>query len=141
MSELRPLPPRHPDSEAFWDFCRRRELRIQRCSACGTWRHYPRPVCDRCHARAFEWAPVSGRGRVYTWTVAHHAFHPGFAGDLPYAVVTVELEEGPRMISQVVDVAPEDLRIDMPVEIVFEDVAPEVTLPKFRRARTPVEIV
>lgn len=135
MEHAKPLPPRNPDSEAFWDFCRRHELRIQQCASCGSFRHYPRPLCDRCHSDAFQWARVSGRGKVYTWTVAHHAFHPGFRDDLPLAVVTVELEEGVRMISQVVDAAHDELYIGMPVEVVFEDVTPSVTLPKFRWVR------
>lgn len=135
MEHSKPLPLPNSDSEAFWDFCQRHELRIQQCTSCGGFRHYPRPLCDRCHSDAFRWTRVSGRGKVYTWTVAHHAFHPGFREDLPLAVVTVELEEGVRMVSQVVDAAHDELYIGMPVEVVFEDVTPSVTLPKFRRVR------
>jgi hypothetical protein len=79
-----------------------------------------------------EWVRVSGRGRVYTWVVIHQRYHPGFAGELPYNVAIVELEEGPRLITNIVGCKNEDLRIGMEVEVIFDDATDEITLPKFK---------
>jgi uncharacterized OB-fold protein len=81
-----------------------------------------------------EWTEVSGRGRVYTWTTIYQRYHAGFAGDLPYNVAMVELEEGPRLITNIIDCDNEDLRIGMSVQVAFEDVTEEVSLPRFRPA-------
>ena len=139
MSEQIPTPPRPlPTLQGlageFYEWCRTGELRFQRCDACGAWRHVPREICARCGSAAWTWTPSSGRGRVFTWTVAARAMHPAFVGDAPYAPVVIEMDEGVRLVSSMVDTPPEDLRIDMPVVVVFEPVTPEVTLPKFRRA-------
>jgi len=91
-------------------------------------------MCPNCGSWNAEWAEVSGKGKVYTYIVAHQPFHPAFVDDVPYAVVIVELEEGVRLVSNVVDCRPEDIYIGMPVEVVFDDVTEKVTLPRFRRA-------
>jgi len=91
-------------------------------------------MCPNCGSWNVEWAKVSGKGEVYTYIVAHRPFHPAFADDVPYAVVTVELEEGVRIVGNVVDCGPEDIYIGMPVEVVFDDVTEKVTLPRFRSA-------
>ena len=101
---------------------------------CGAWRHVPREMCAECGSWSWEWARSSGRGRVFTWTVVARALHPAFQDDCPYAPVVVEMEEGVRLCSARSWTArPDELEIDMPVEVVFEDVTDEVTLPKFRR--------
>jgi hypothetical protein len=92
-------------------------LRLQRCDACGTWRHPPRVMCGRCGAEAWQWTAASGRGVVYTWTVTHQALFPPFAEDVPYAVVVIELDEGPRLVTAVRGVEPSALRIGLPVEL------------------------
>ena len=136
MTEYKkPLPMPTMDSTGFWEGCKRHELVIQRCTDCGKYRHYPQPMCPDCHSLSWEWAKVSGKGKIYTYTICHRAFHPGWADEVPYAVVTVGLDEGVRMASNMVDVDPEELEIGMPVEVVFEDVTEETTLPKFKRAR------
>jgi len=91
-------------------------------------------MCAGCGSMAWEWARSSGRGRVFTWTVTAVALHPAFKGATPYASVVVELEEGVRIVSQLIDCTPDELEIDMPVTVEFEAVTPEVTLPKFKRA-------
>lgn len=136
MQYSKPLPTMRDLTEQFYDWCRQRELRFQRCTACGAWRHVPRQACADCGSLEWEWARSSGRGTVFTWTVVARAMHPAFQADVPYAPVVIEMEEGVRMVSQVVDCPPDQLEMDMPVEVVFDDVAPEMTLPKFRRART-----
>ena len=128
-----PLPTLQGMTGEFYDWCRRGELRFQRCGACGTWRHVPREMCARCASFQWEWARSSGRGRVYTWTVAARPLHPAFAAAAPYAPAIVAMDEGVRLVSQVVDCPPDALVVDMPVVVVFEAVTPEVTLPRFRR--------
>jgi len=134
MSQYTKLLPRGEGYHgAFYQFCKQHELRFQRCTACRAWRHMPRECCPVCGSFAWSWERSSGKGTVFSWTVVQRALHPAFAADVPYAVVIVELEEGVRLVSQVVDVPPEELRLGLPVEVVFDDVTPEVTLPKFRR--------
>ncbi len=130
----KPLPLMQGLSEEFYHWCKRHELRFQRCIECGAWRHVPREMCAECGSWRWEWVRSSGRGKVFTWTVAARPMHPAFQADVPYAPVVVEMDEGVRLLSEVVDCPPEELEISMPVEVVFEDVTPEVALPKFRRA-------
>jgi hypothetical protein len=91
-------------------------LRLQRCDGCGRWRHPPRVLCGACSSERWSWQQVSGRGAIYTWTVTHQALVPPFADDLPYAVVVVELEEDPRLVTAMRDVDVHSLRIGLPVE-------------------------
>ena len=132
-SQPKPLPPTTPEMAPFWEAARRHELVVQRCRGCGAYRFPARDLCSRCLAREVEWTRVSGRGEIFSYAVMHQVYHPGFAGEVPYAVVVVALEEGARLVSNVVGCPAAALRIGMPVEVVFEDVTPEVTLPKFRR--------
>ncbi len=136
MSEpSRPLPALEGFAGEFYGWCKRRELRFQRCTACGAWRHVPREMCAGCGAFDWEWARSGGRGTVFTWTTVVRALHPALAAETPYAAVVIEMEEGVRILSRVVDTPPDRLEVGMPVEVVFEDVTPEVTLPRFRRVR------
>ena len=128
----RPLPPLTPEMAPFWEAARRHELVAQRCRGCGTHRFPARDICSRCLSRDAEWARVTGRGTLFSYAVMHQVYHPAFADQVPYAVVVVELAEGARLISNVVDCPLAALRIGMPVEVVFDDVTPEITLPKFR---------
>ena len=130
----KPLPLMEGTTKEFYEFCKQRELRFQRCEGCGKWRHVPRPMCSACGSSRWKWAKSSGRGKVFTWTVVRRPMIPAFAGDAPYAPVVVELEEGVRMVSWIVDCDPDDIEMGMPVEVVFDDVTSDVTLPKFRRA-------
>ena len=127
----KPLPEMTPDNQPFWDACKRHELSLQRCQDCGHFR-LPSPICPNCLSMNSEWVRVSGRGKVYTWVLIYQRYHPAFAEDIPYNVAMVELEEGPRLITNIVDCRDEDIRLGMEVEVVFEDVTDEVTLPKFK---------
>ena len=131
----KPLPLMQGMAQQFYNHCKNGELRFQRCTKCGKWRHVPRAMCAACGSWEWEWAKSSGRGRVFTWTVVARALHPAFQHDTPYAPVVIEMDEGVRLLSQVADCTPDQLEIGMPVEVVFDDVTPEVTLPKFRRVR------
>jgi uncharacterized OB-fold protein len=134
-SEYRkPLPRVTADNRAFWDATKRHELRLQRCGACGRFRYPPAPVCPNCLSEDAEWTRVSGRGTVTTFIVMHKVYFESFAADVPYNVVQVELEEGPCLTANVVDIPNEQITVGMPVQVAFDDVTPEITLPRFRRA-------
>ena len=128
-----PLPVPDEDSQPFWDYCRAGELRAQRCTACGHLRYPPRPTCPQCSSTDLEWQPLSGRGTVYTYAISHQAIHPALEGRVPFTTLIVALEEGLHMTSNLVEGSP-PVEIDTPVEVVFEAVTDEITLPRFRVA-------
>jgi 3-oxo-4,17-pregnadiene-20-carboxyl-CoA hydratase alpha subunit len=119
------------DTEFFWEGAVWGELRIQRCASCGTLRHPPRPACANCGSLDWDAIQSTGRGEVYSYVIMHHPPIPGF--DMPYAVGLIELEEGVRMLSNIVDVPLDEISIGMPVEVTFVAVDDELTLPLFRR--------
>ncbi|MDP6977805.1 MAG: OB-fold domain-containing protein [Myxococcota bacterium] len=129
-----PLPELDGLHGEFFAHCKNHALHFQRCDDCQTFRHVPREMCPECGSWNWSWQPSSGRGKVFTWTVVARPMHPAFVDACPYAPVVVEMEEGVRLLSEVVDVAPADLEIDMAVEVQFDDVTSDVTLPKFKRA-------
>jgi uncharacterized OB-fold protein len=129
-----PLPQPTLDNHDFYEATARGELRFQRCSDCGLWRHYPRPVCPECASTSYSWEQASGRGTIYTWTIVHGPTLPAFQDDLPYNVVDVLMDEGVHFQSQVLDCPPEDIHAGMPVEATFVPVSDDITLVKFRRA-------
>jgi uncharacterized OB-fold protein/acyl dehydratase len=126
----RPRPAMNEDTAFFWDGAKRGELLIQRCASCGTLRHPPRPACPSCRSLEWDTHAASGRGTLHSYTVHHHPPVPGF--EAPYVVALVDLEEGTRLISNLVDVDPSEVSIGMPVEVVFEKVDDDLTLPLFR---------
>ncbi|HEV8711580.1 MAG TPA: OB-fold domain-containing protein [Candidatus Binatia bacterium] len=130
----RPLPRRRGMAGEFYEYCKKHELRFQRCPNCGTWRHVPRDMCAKCGSFAWEWAKSSGKGKLFSWTTAMQPMLPQFADLVPYSPVVIEMDEGVRLVSWLTDVPPEELRLGLPVEVAFDDVTPEVTLPKFRKA-------
>ncbi len=135
MAEYKkPLPDITPESRPFWEGCRRREFLIQRCRGCGELQHYPRGVCARCWSSDLEWLKSAGRGRVYTFTVTHRTQARGFKDETPYVLAYVELEEGVQVLGNVVGGDPARVAVGMPVRVTFEDVTPEVTLPRFEPA-------
>lgn len=129
-----PLPVPAEDNQPFWDALNAGELRIQRCTDCGTLRYPPRPMCSSCQSFDVEWARMSGRGTVYSYTVTHQPIHPALVDRVPFATVLVDLEEGPRLTSNLVDVAPGEISIGMPVVLAPTRVSDAITLPLFRRA-------
>jgi uncharacterized OB-fold protein len=129
-----PLPTINSDNAEFWEGTKRHELVLQKCSGCGTFRYYPRPGCSRCSSMDFTWEKVSGRGTVYSWIIVHGPTLPAFQDKAPYNVVVVALEEGPHMVSNLLDVPNDQIQVGLPVKVDFEDVSDDITLPKFRRA-------
>lgn len=127
-----PGPSTHLDNVGFWEGVKRQELVFERCKQCGAWLHPPRPMCPKCHSLEKEWVPSTGKGTIYSWVTYRESPGPGFKA--PYSVVLVELEEGVRLVSNMVDMKPEEISIGMPVEVVFDEIAEGLTLPKFKKA-------
>lgn len=127
----RPRPQPTPETMHFWEGTHAGELRLQRCHSCRKTYFPPRPFCPECASRDVAMFRASGRGRLYSYVI-HHRPVPGFTP--PYAIAVVELDEGPRMMTNIVDCpqTPEALQLDMPVEVAFEKIDDEITLPLFR---------
>jgi uncharacterized OB-fold protein len=128
----KPLPRPTEDSAPFWEAAHRGELRMQRCGDCGHIRFPPALLCARCLSERAEWVALSGRGTVFSWIVVHQSQHPAFNSDVPYNVAIIELEEGPRLHTNIVDCANDRIYIGMPVEVTFERVSDDTALVKFR---------
>jgi len=131
-SYRKPLPRVDEESRGWWEALQRHEIYVQRCRACGTTRLPPRAVCPACLSSEVEWVRATGRGTIYSFTVTHQNQAPGFREELPYVLAIVELAEGPRIMTNIVGCPPDGVRIGAAVEVVFDDVTPEVTLAKFR---------
>lgn len=121
-----------PETAVYWEGCRKHELRIQRCADCGQYQFYPRIICTRCMSLRIEWVTAAGRGEVLSFTIITRPVSEAYAADIPYVVALIQLEEGPVMMSNVVNCEPESVEIGMPVEVVFEDWSTEISIPKFR---------
>lgn len=135
MSEYnKPLPLIDDDTRPYWEGAKQHQLLLRRCKQCGTHTHLAYD-CPECFSTEMEWVPASGKGSVFSFNVFHQAYHPAFEKEIPYNTAVVELAEGPLMISNVVGCKNEELYIGMPLEVVFEDVTEEVSLPKFRPAK------
>jgi len=130
----KPLPRPTPVTQPFWDGLSEGEVRLQRCDDCGRWVFYPRSHCNHCLSEALSWHTVSGEGTLYTFTIARQPTSPHFADDLPQHLAVVELEEGVRLTTTLVNVADEDIRIGMALKPVFDRVSDEATLLRFEPA-------
>jgi len=129
-----PSPAANAETAGWWEACAEHRLVVQRCIACGTTRHPPGPVCPSCRSLDWRWQELPGTGTVYTFTVVRQAFLPALADTVPYVVAAVEPDGagGQRMVSNIVDIDPEDVEVRMAVEVVWEDMSPELALPRFR---------
>ena len=133
----KPVPVATPESDFFWDKTRKHELWIQKCVDCDTAFFYPRMICPDCLEDKIEWFKTSGKGFLYTYMINHRP-PPGFEDEAPYAIALVQLDEGPRMMTNIVGIenTPENLVLDMPLEVVFEDIVDDMSLPKWRPAQS-----
>ncbi len=131
IASARPVPVPDRDSAPFWEGCRCHELLLQRCSGCGALRFPPAPLCELCRAREHLWEPHSGRGEVYSWVIVHHAPSEAFADAVPYVVALIDLAPGVRMPSNLIGCDPAEIKVGLPVQVTFQEVAPGVTLPLF----------
>ncbi|MBI4182805.1 MAG: OB-fold domain-containing protein [Proteobacteria bacterium] len=133
----RPQPRITDDNRPHWEGAREGRLVLPYCEACARFFYPISPFCPFCLKAPVAWKPVSGRGRVSSWVVFHKAFYPYFADRLPYVVVQVELEEGPRVNGNLFGLDPGSIRLGLPVEATFEREGAEVTLPQFRARAAP----
>jgi len=133
MPEIsKPIPAITPEMREFFDGARAGRLMLQKCDSCGRLRFPAHELCSKCNSTASRWVPVSGRGEVFSFNIMHQVYHPGFAAEVPYAVVVVELEEGCKFVSNLLGVKPHEIKCGMPVEVTFEKLSDEVSMPKFR---------
>ena len=131
----RPRPSPSPSTQAFWEATGKDQFLIQRCRACGAAQFYPKTTCTTCGSSELDWEPASGRGTLHTFTVARRATHPAFAGAEPYVVAIIELAEGPRVTGNVVGCDVDEVRIGMPLELVWDDEDPDgIRLPLWQPA-------
>jgi uncharacterized OB-fold protein len=119
MDFPRPLPVPTPTSEPFWSGIKNGQVTLQQCDDCSAWVFYPRSHCNHCLSPNLTWKPVSGKGTLYTFTVARRPTAPQFADEIPQLIVVVELEQGVRMNSLMVNIIPEELSVGMAVKPVF----------------------
>ena len=135
----KPLPRSTEETREFWEGCKRGELFMQRCKNCGTYRFFPRPMCHVCNSLDREWAKVSGKGKLFSWVVCNRAFHPAFTHDVPYIVANVQLDEQEdlRISGTLIGIRPEDVEPFMRVEVFFDRVTEDFTLPKWKPATPP----
>jgi len=128
----KPVPVVNPWARPFWEACREKRLTIQECKECGKHVFYPRIACPHCFSDRLDWVEASGKGTVYTYSVVVSNAPSAFIKDMPYVIAVIRLEEGVQMLSNVVECKPEDVRCDMPVEVTFEKLDEQFTLPKFK---------
>ena len=133
INYAKPLPGPKAEQKPFWNYCKAHELRMQKCHRCGNIRYPISFICPKCQSvDPAEWVKLSGKGTVYSFTNVNYVYHKAFASEIPYVIAIIALEEGPRILSNIINRKKEDLKIGMPVEVEFEDVTEEFTLPKFK---------
>ncbi len=133
MAEIgKPLPVPTIETRPFWDACKRHELSIQLCSACGRYQFYPRMYCAQCFSDRVEWVLASGHATVLSFTIVRRPVSPAYAPDVPYVVALVTLDEGPTTMTNIVGCEPEKVEIGMRVAVTFEDWNEEISIAKFR---------
>ncbi len=128
----KPLPRITTDTKPFWEGCQRHELLLAECKACSKVHLPPGPVCPFCFSGDLGWRQASGRGQVSAWTVVYKEWFAAFRDDLPYNAAQIELEEGPRLTANIIGTDNDKISVGMKVEVTFDDVTPEVTLPRFQ---------
>ena len=130
----KPLPVICTETKGFWEAARRHELHLQRCNACGEVIHFPRVMCTRCMSEDLGWMKSTGLGTLYSYTIVRQPAYESFQPDVPYVYALVDLDDGARMISNVVNVDPGEVRVGMRLKVTFEDATPEISIPKFEPA-------
>lgn len=128
----KPMPMPDHVTSTFWDAARDGKLMLQRCPDCNEYQFFPQSYCRRCLSENLEWKESSGKGKVYTYTVVHRPPSAKFQDETPYTVALIELDEGVRMMSNIVGVSPDEVRVGMNVKVVFEEVTSMISLPKFK---------
>jgi uncharacterized protein len=124
-------PPVSDTSHGFWDATRQRQLVLQFCNSCGKAIHYPRAICPHCHSTDLKFRPASGRGLVYAFSVMHRPGNPTMQARVPYVVALIDLEEGARLMSNVVGCDPSEVKVALPVQVTWEELSDGRALPLF----------
>lgn len=132
MAASKPIPQPTSDTQPYWDGCKNHELRVQQCTACGHRQFYPRIYCTACMSEAVQWVTASGRGTVLSFTTVYRPVTKAFANEVPYVVALITLDEGPQMMSNIVNCSPQQVEIGKTVEVIFEDWTTNIAVPKFR---------
>lgn len=135
QTPAKPLPRPTPGAEHYWASATRGEFVLPHCRACDRVFFYPRRWCPHCFGQDLDWRAASGRGRVYSYSVVHQAPFPAYQADVPYVLAVIELEEGPRMMANVLHCDPAEVQVDMPVEVTFERRG-EMQIPQFQPLRS-----
>jgi uncharacterized protein len=131
-SITKPIPVPTRETLPYWEGCKAHELRIQRCADCGHYQFFPRIYCTKCMSGRVEWIKASGRAKVLSYTIVHRPVSAAFKEHVPYVVALVTLDEGPTMMTNIIDVAPDQISVGMPLTVVFEDWTDAISIPKFR---------
>jgi uncharacterized OB-fold protein len=132
---VKPVPTIDGDTEKFWEGCKAHELRLPRCKACNHLFYPPQAMCPRCLSGDLDYTKVSGKGKVYSFTVVHQNGSRGFKEETPYVMAYITLEEGVQMLTNIIGSDPATVKVDLPVEVTFEDITEEISLPKFKLAK------
>ena len=132
----KPIPRPQQENDHYWQKAKEHELWLRKCNDCQQAYFYPRDICPNCFSRNVTWIKASGKGTLHTFAIVQRAPHPGWREEVPFVVAMVDLEEGPRMATNLVDIEPEPekIKIGMPVEVTFDDITEEISLPKFKPA-------
>ena len=120
------------ETEIYWQGCRDHKLLVQQCASCGNVQFYPRVMCTNCISKDVEWIKASGAGKIKSFTIIHRAISKAYLEEVPYVVALIELEEGPTIMSNIIDCEPKSLVIGMDVEVTFENWSEAISIPKFR---------
>jgi uncharacterized OB-fold protein len=126
------FPQPSPETAVYWEACRQHQLKVQECKQCGHYQFYPRIICTNCMSEDVEWIEASGRGEVISFTIVRRPVSRAYADETPYVVALIKLEEGPNLMSNIIECDVESVEIGMSVEVVFEDWSEEISIPKFR---------
>ena len=128
----KPLPIVTAENRPYWEGCRQGKLLLQHCQQCQQYQFYPRLYCMQCGSDKLQWAEASGRGRIYSYTIIHRNKTPEFVQDVPYNVAIIQLDEGPRMMANIVGSDNSQLGVELPVTVVFDPVTDEISVPRFK---------
>lgn len=128
----RNLPRPTPETKVYWEGCSQHKLLIQRCSECNKYQFYPRIICTACMSNNIEWVKAKGYGEILSYTIVRRAISVAYAANVPYVIALIQLEEGPKMMSNIVNCQPDKVMIGMSVEVVFDDWSEELSIPMFQ---------
>ncbi|MCL5985476.1 MAG: Zn-ribbon domain-containing OB-fold protein [Actinobacteria bacterium] len=128
---IKPLPEITPETKKFWEAAKNHQLVLQRCKSCGEIIYFPRIICYRCLSEDLEWVESIGNGTVYSFTIIMQPAYKSFESEVPYVYAIIDLDDGARMISNIVNIEPTKVKIGMRVKVIFDDVSPEISIPKF----------